>query len=81
MGFIEYNGWNNTTLNNMGAANSMNPYSAYYLYKSSAFNGNIFVNSIQLLFSDFVDNSVNGWNIKYDDFDGNSNVRFILLYK
>jgi hypothetical protein len=66
---------------NMGAANTMNPYSAYYLYKSSAFNGNILVNSIQLLFSDFVDNLINGWNIKYDDFDGNSNVRFILLYK
>jgi hypothetical protein len=80
-GIYRYNGWNNTTLKNMGAANSMNPYSAYYLYKNSAFNGNILVNSIQLLFSNFVDNSINGWNIKYDDFDGNSNVRFILLYK
>jgi len=65
----------------MGAANPMTPYSAYYLYKSSAFNGNILVNSIQLLFSNFVDNSVAGWNIKYDDFDGNNNVRFIVLYK
>jgi hypothetical protein len=80
-GIYRYNGWNNTRLNNMGAANSMNPYSAYYLYKNSAFNGNILVNSMELLFSDFVDNSVAGWNIKYDDFDGNNNVRFILLYK
>jgi len=80
-GIYRYNGWNNTRLNNMGAANPMTKYSAYYLYKSSAFNGNILVNSIQLLFSDFVDNSVAGWSIKYDDFDGNSNVRFILLYK
>jgi len=81
-GIYRYNGWNNTTLNNMGAANPMSEYSAYYLYKSSAFNGNIFVNSMELLFSDFVDNSVNGWNIKYNDFDdSNSKVRFILLYK
>lgn len=80
-GIYSYNGWDNTTLNNMGAANPMTKYSAYYLYKSSAFNGNILVNNIQLLFSNFVDNSVAGWNIKYDDFDRNNNVRFILLYK
>jgi hypothetical protein len=80
-GIYRYNGWRNTRLNNMGAANPMTPYSAYYLYKSSAFNGNILVNSIQLLFSNFEYNLINGWNIKYDDFDGNSNVRFILLYK
>jgi len=80
-GIYRYNGWDNTTLNNMGAANPMTKYSAYYLYKNSAFNGSILVNSIQLLFNDFVDNSINGWNIKYDDFDGNNNVRFIVLYK
>jgi hypothetical protein len=80
-GIYRYNRWDNTTLNNMGATNPMTKYSAYYLYKNSAFNGNIFVNSMELLFSNFVDNSINGWNIKYDDFDGNSNVRFILLYK
>jgi hypothetical protein len=79
-GIYRYNGWdNNKTLNDMGADNPMTKYSAYYLYKSSAFNGSIFVNSIQLLFNDFVDNSVNGWNIKYNHY--NDNLRFILVYK
>ena len=83
-GIYRYNGWDNNTLNNMGAANSMTKYSAYYLYKSSAFNGSIFISTlfsdnVQLLFNTFVDEIVNGWNIKYSDF--NNNVRFILVYK
>jgi hypothetical protein len=82
-GIRRYNGWNNTTLNEMGAANPMKPYTAYYLYKNSAFNGSIFISTlfednIQLLFNPFVNRRVNEWRIKYNRF--NNNVRFILLY-
>ena len=81
-GINRYNGWDdNKTLNQMGADNTMTRYSAYYLYKNSGFNGSILVNNIQLLFTNFVDNIVGGWKIEYDDFDGNSNVRFIVVYK
>ncbi|MGC8815571.1 MAG: hypothetical protein ACP5O4_05175 [bacterium] len=77
-GVYRYNGWNNTTLNRMGAAGNMSEWSAYYLYKNSAFNGNILVNGIQLLFNDF-DFISNSWSMKYNDF--NNNVRFIVVYR
>lgn len=79
-GIYRYNGWNNTTLNNTGAVNSMTPWSSYYLYKNSTFNGNILVNNIQLLFNNF-DSIPNSWNMKYVDFSNDNNIRFIVIYR
>ncbi len=78
-GIYRFNGWNNGTLQSMGAASTMSRYSAYYLYKNAGFNGNILVNSVNLLFNDFVDTVAGPWSIKQDDF--NNSLRFIVVYR